>query len=791
MAEDIQTTVQFQADITDFKGAMQEANRSIKLANSEFKAASSGMDDWSDSTDGLTAKLKQLTTLHDAQRRKLDVLNAAYEKAAREQGEASDAAVELKTKINNQQAVVNATAKDIKKYEDALEETESGTKGLSKATDKAEGSLAALGKVGGVVVGAMAAVGAAVAAAVAAFIASAEATRDYRRELAQLAQNATDAGHQMDTVKKTLADVAAVTGETDAAMEGLNMLMATGLDTKNLEMAADAFAGAATKFDGLKFEGMAEGLQESLAVGSAVGPFAELIERTGTNLETFNKGMEACTTEAERQQYAMDWLAKSGLKEIHDAYVQTNADLVEADKAQFNLNDKMAQLGAIAEPITTAFKNIGTAILSDALPGIQALADGFMGVLNGEKGAAANLGTAVTDMVTGFIQKATEALPMVLEIGASLIKSVAVGIFNSLPMVLETGREIITNLVTGISENLPSLVDRGLDALMNFATTIYDGAPSLINTGFELLGKLVQGIMDSLPTLIAKAPEIISKFANTINDNFPTILAKGVQLVWQIIQGIIKAIPTLIANIPKIIAAIVDVWSAFNWLNLGKNAIKWLGDGFKNMLGFIKNMGQNVVDSATSIIKNLPQTLLNLGKNAVSGLGNALKGGLSAVKSAASSIVSNITSVLSGLPSKMLSIGGDIVRGIWDGIKNAGAWLWDQLSNFAGGIVNSIAGALGINSPSTVARDFIGKNFDLGIAEGVDRNKDKVMSAVRGLGESMTGGLPSGASGAAPGAAAGGKSISFTQIINSPRALSRREIYRQTHNALAYAGGVS
>lgn len=789
MAEDIQTTVQFQADITDFKGAMQEANRSIKLANSEFKAASSGMDDWSDSADGLTAKLKQLTTLQDAQRRKLDVLNAAYEEAVKEQGENSRAAQELRIQINNQQAVVNATAKDIRKYEAALEDVESGTKDLAEATDKAESSFSALGKVGGVVVGAMAAVGAAVAGAVTAFIASAEATRDYRRELAQLAQNASDAGHQMGTVKETLAGVAAVTGETDAAMEGLNMLMATGLDTKNLEMAADAFAGAATKFDGLKFEGMAEGLQESLAVGSAVGPFAELIERTGADLEKFNAGLEACTTEAERQQYAMEWLANSGLKEVHDAYVQTNADLVEADKAQFNLNDKMAQLGAIAEPISTAFKSMGAAILSDALPGIQALADDFMGLLNGEDGAAANLGDAVSGMISDFIQKVTEALPMVLEVGGSLVRAIATSIFDSLPMVLETGRELITNLVTGIGENLPSLVDRGLDALMSFATTIYDGAPSLIDTGFELLGKLVQGIMDSLPTLIAKAPEIISKFANTINDNFPTILAKGVGLVWQIIQGIIQAIPTLIANIPKIIAAIVDVWEAFNWINLAKNAIKWLGDGFKSMLGFIKNIGQNVVNSATAAIKNLPQTLLNLGKNAVGGLGNALSGGLSAVKSAASSIVSGITSTLSGLPGKMLSIGGDIVRGIWSGIKNAGAWLWDQLSGFAGGIVGTIADALGIHSPSTVARDFIGRNFDLGIAEGVVSNKDKVMAAVRGLGESMTSGLPSGTSGAAP-AVAGGKTIVFNQTNNSPRALSRREIYRRTYNALAYAGGV-
>ena len=134
--ENIRTTLQFQADITDFKSAMQEANRAVKLANSEFKAASSGMDDWSGSTDGLAAKLRQLGDVHDAEKRKLDVLQAAYQQTVREQGAASAAAVDLQTKINNQQAVVNKTEKELDAYAARLEEVERGADGAASTSKR-------------------------------------------------------------------------------------------------------------------------------------------------------------------------------------------------------------------------------------------------------------------------------------------------------------------------------------------------------------------------------------------------------------------------------------------------------------------------------------------------------------------------------------------------------------------------------------------------------------------------------------------------------------------------------
>lgn len=810
MAEDIKTTLQFQADITDFKAAMQEANQAIKLANSEFKAAASGMDDWGSSTDGLSAKLRQLSAVQEAEQRKLDTLKAAYAAVAEEQGANSRAAVELQTKINNQQAAVNKAQREHDAYAAKLKDVEAAANDAASDVKKAANAAKEAGDAAEEAGDAAEDAGDAakdsaggwtiardviadfvfniVSSAIESLATLAEATREYRRDMAQLAQNATNAGQDMSAMKDVLAGVAAVTGETDAAMEGLNMLMATGLDTTNLTKAAEAFAGAATKFDGLKFEGIAEGLQETLAVGSAVGPFAELVERTGTNLEGFNAGLEACSTAAERQQYVMDYLAKSGLQEIHDGYVQNNADLVEADKAQFRLNDEMARMGAIIEPISTAFKNLGATLVSNAVPGVEALISAFAKLFRGEEGAGKEIIDAVADMVSGIGKKIKDSLPTILKAGASIVSTLVESILSGLPSLLESGQALLTELVNGISANIPTLIDWALDAVMQFAETVYKNAPTLIDTGFDLISKLVQGILDSLPSLISKAPVIISKFARTIYENMPEIFAQGVELIWQIVKGLISAIPTLIANIPKIITAFIDVWKAFKWINLGKNAVTAIKDGVTKMLGALKTAGKNVLDAFNSVMKSLPGQLTSLAKSAIADFGGTLRNGWSTVKAGASAILDGLVSFFQSLPDKMLDIGKNLVHGLWKGISTMSGWIFKQIREWGESVIDDIKGFFGIKSPSAVMRDEVGKMLGLGLAEGIDDSRAAVQAATRNMQSDVLGGWPSGSSPTnAP--RAGGASINFTQNNYSPRALSRREIYRQTHNALLFVGG--
>ena len=140
MAVDSSTTV-FKADITNFRQAMQEAARAVRLANSEFKEATAGMDKWANSTDGLQAKCKQLNTTLDAQKRQLDILQTEYNKVAKEEGESSKGAQELEIKINNQKAAIKNTESELNKYTKELDDAGKENNELADDVEKTNSAM--------------------------------------------------------------------------------------------------------------------------------------------------------------------------------------------------------------------------------------------------------------------------------------------------------------------------------------------------------------------------------------------------------------------------------------------------------------------------------------------------------------------------------------------------------------------------------------------------------------------------------------------------------------------------
>lgn len=719
----LDTTLRFKADITDFDAALKEANAAARRSNAEFKETASTMENWGKSTDGLRAKITSLEKVYQAEERKLQALQVEYGRVAKEQGENSEEAEKLATTLIEQQAKVNKTETEWKKYRKRLEEIESGAKDaapdIEKAGDAAKeaGDDARDGAEGWTIAKDVIAdfISNAISSAVDALTSVAEATRDYRREMAQLAQNAKDSGKDMGTMKEILADVAAVTGETDAAMEGLNMLMATGLDTTNLTNAAEAFAGAATKFDGLKFEGMAEGLQETLAVGSAVGPFAELIERMGGDLEQFNEGLAACTTQAERQQYAMNWLNESGLKEVHDSYVQNNADLVEAEKNQFKYNDALAKVGAAVEPINTALQGLGAIILEQVAPAIENIVtwvlDNLPTIGPIIMGIAAALGVLAAALaIQGIINGVSKAFAL---LNTTMLAN---------PIVL------VVAAIAGLVAAFVMLWNKS-EAFRNFFINLWEGIKKAVSSAKESIVKTFNDVVSWVKGLPGKIGSAISGAIQTVTDWGKNLYSTAKTKISEFVSGV------------------------FTWAS-------------------------QVPDKIASAISGALQSVTTWGRNLLE------KG-----KEAAGKLVSSVVDGVSSLPDKLLSVGTDLVKGLWNGISNSYQWIKDKISGWVGNVMDFIKGLFGIHSPSRVMRDEVGKMLGLGMAEGIEDSRSAVNGAVRKLGNAAMDGLPTGSGGGSTMAAAGGRSIVFNQYNNSPKALSRREIYRQTHNALAYAGG--
>ena len=130
-------TVRIKADISKLKSEMQAAARQVRLVNSEFKAATAGMDDWTKSEEGLTAKIKQLNGTLDAQKKKLDLLNDEYKKTVELYGENSAAADKVRISINNQEAAISKTEKELKQYNTQLEELPKTLDDTGDAAEKA------------------------------------------------------------------------------------------------------------------------------------------------------------------------------------------------------------------------------------------------------------------------------------------------------------------------------------------------------------------------------------------------------------------------------------------------------------------------------------------------------------------------------------------------------------------------------------------------------------------------------------------------------------------------------
>lgn len=131
-----ETTVKLKADITSLKAQFQAASRQIKVANSEFKATASTMDNWNTKASGLEAKIKQLTTTLDAQKTQLKLLESEYEKTKTIYGENSAAADKVKISINNMEASISNTEKQLNGYKQDLSDCKNHSGKFAEQTEE-------------------------------------------------------------------------------------------------------------------------------------------------------------------------------------------------------------------------------------------------------------------------------------------------------------------------------------------------------------------------------------------------------------------------------------------------------------------------------------------------------------------------------------------------------------------------------------------------------------------------------------------------------------------------------
>lgn len=771
MADETRLGANFSIDITNLKAGLDQANRMIRESESEFKAAAAGMDDWSKSSDGISAKIKQLNTTTDLQRQKVEALQKEYDRLIAEGLDpTSKQAIKLRTDINKETADLNKNEKELEAQTAALEamgsESEEASKDVEKldksTSDSSKGFSALEGVTKGVSAGfsglktaaavgaaAIAAVGAAAIAGVNSLMNLEESTRETRNEMARLETGFTTAGLSAEDATSTYNTLYGVLGDTGKASEASSHLALLANNTEDLQKWTDIATGVYATFgDSLPIEGLTEASNETAKTGQLTGVLADALNWAGVNEDNFQESLDAANSEQERQALITSTL--NGLySEQSTKFKELNADMISAREAEAQLSQAQAELGAAMAPLNTRITEIQTSILTALSPALTQIITDMTAVIDGAEGSTEQLAGSVSTFLSEIVDKIVEMLPQFADFAVELIVTFAGMIVETLPEIAEAGMQMITTLFEAISPMLPDLVDFAVELISQFVGMLLENLPAIADAGIEILVTLINSIASMLPDLMSQAIDAIIGFAETIIDNLPEIIDAGINLLRALVDGVMDALPELIAKVPDII---MDLFDAF--------------------------------------MEELP-TLLDTGVELILELANGLIEGIPDLLAELPTIIAEIVKGLltEGVPA-LLDAGADLLMGLFEGMLDPSA-IWENVKKVCGGIFDGIKSFFGIKSPSKLFRDeigkFLGEGMALGVGDGFDDSITGVNKAiVRSMGDlgvNVPVGVKNG-TGALASGSAGVVVNQYNTYTNSKG--SRYEIYK-TKQATAAA----
>lgn len=280
------------------------------------------------------------------------------------------------------------------------------------------------------------------------------------------------------------------------------------------------------------------------------------------------------------------------------------------------------------EAITKLAQGIvdGTPLMADVVVEIITALSSSMGQnLQPILGVALHILTALVD---GIVQVLPVLIPAVIQIIAGFVQFISA----NLGTIIMVALDILMALVQGIIDSIPVLIPAVVEVIQNIVQFVSDNLPMILEAALNIILALIQGITENIPMLVDGVIEIITSFVTFIVENLPLIISGAIHIVTALVSGLIQAIPNLITGALQLVQAIWNTITNTNWLQLGIDMVKGIGNG---LLNGVKEIGSTIKDAAGSIVNKFkgflgihsPSTVMEaeVGLNIGAGVAEGLK----------------------------------------------------------------------------------------------------------------------------------------------------------------------
>ena len=344
--------------------------------------------------------------------------------------------------------------------------------------------------------------------------------------------------------------------------------------------------------------------------------------------ESVISGFQQMEDSTERAALANDLFGKSGqnLTPLFNQSVESTQALAQAaeDLGLIMSDDAVKASADYQDALDTMQRSMAglkNNMMGNFLPGITSVMDGLTELFtgNGDSGVA-----KITEGIDTIVEQMTANFPKILEVGMSIVQSLAQAIMDNLPALADAALQLVGTIASFVLENLPTLIEVGLNMLITLADGIIANLPVIIPAIVDVVLTIVEKLTDpdTIVKLIEAALQIIIALAEGIIKALPKLIEKAPVIITNLLEALVRAIPVLLEAAGSIIAT--------------------LGDGIINGLTAVAQWGADIIQTIKDAIMEKIEEAKTWGKDLIQNFVDGIKGALNLVGDAVKAVAQKV-----------------------------------------------------------------------------------------------------------------------------------------------------
>ena len=304
-------------------------------------------------------------------------------------------------------------------------------------------------------------------------------------------------------------------------------------------------------------------------------------------IEAGSEGFAQLAEEAHETGYVMSGDTLDAFGELDDNLQRLNNGTTAARNA----------IGQVLLPVLTDLSSDGVSLLND-----------FTNAILDTNGDVEQMGAVIEEMVPQVISLIESYLPIVIELGGSIIESLASAILDNLDIILSACVSLIEVIGQGIIDNLGSLAPVISDLIVGLSNFIINNLGTIVNAALDIVLAVANGISENLDELIPAAVSAVLTICESLLDHLDEIILASYQLLLGVASGIVNSIPDIVAEIPSLIAAILNALGELS-SELPAMAQEWGSDLISSFRDSIVNAIPNLISGVEQVADSVADYL--------------------------------------------------------------------------------------------------------------------------------------------------------------------------------------